>query len=237
MRAGLVFVCAILAGGLSCARQARPDFPAPVGVEKSIHPIYVVDTKTFTVSGLTHTRTLANHRGCSGFYIAPHLLVTSTSVFFQNSDHNITTNAANIIIADGSVQLTVEEVVEVDEESGLAVISTVESGTSLPLREASASLPERLNLIGFVFEPVNSFHVLALHRWKRDYLYPVAGETNTEDRGVFMAKAKTFPRMCGAVVFDDEGFVAGIVHRLHYDRVSVINAAALRRIRNKVLSE
>lgn len=237
MRAGLVFVCAILTSGLSCARQARPDFPAPVGVEKSIHPIYVVDTEIFTINGLTHTRTLADHRGCSGFYLAPYLLVTSTSVFFQNSDHNITTNPANIIIADGSVQLTTEEVVEVDEEAGLAVIRTTEPGVSLPLAEQGVDLPERLNLIGFVFEPVNSFHVLALHRWKRDYLYPVDGETNTEDRGIFMAKAKIFPGMCGSVVFDNDGFVTGIVHRRYYNRVSVISATALRRIRNKVLSE
>lgn len=237
IRTAVVVILVVLISALGCARQARPDFPAPVGVEKSIHPIYVVDTKTFTVSGLTHTRTLADHRGCSGFYLVPHLLVTSATVFFKNNDYNTTINPANIIITDGSAQLTVEEVVEVDEKTGLAVISTVEQGTLLPLRWDSTGLSEKLNLVGFVFEPVNSFHLLALHRWTRQYIYPVDVTAVTEDTEVFMAKADVFSGMCGAVVFDDEGFVAGIVHRRHHDRVSVISVTALRRLRNRVLSE
>lgn len=231
MRGAKLTVLVLLAGVFGCARQSGPRFSAPAGIEKSVYPIYVLGEQVTTVEGLKRRQSLVDHRGCSAFYAAPHLLVTSSTVFFSNpnSDDVSAFDISKVVIMDGSRHLNVEDVVYADAETGLAVIRTAEAGVALALRPDSELIPERLDFIGFSFEPVNSFQTLALPHWENGPIYPVdTGIAFTEDLQYFMAKAEIFTGMCGAVVFDSNRRVAGLVHRRHANRVSVITTTIIR---------
>lgn len=231
MREVQAVIFAVLIIMFGCARQARPDFPAPAGIEKSVYPIYVLGEQVTTINGLKRRQSLVDHRGCSAFYAAPHLLVTSSTVFFSNSngDEVSAFDISKVVILDGSRHLNVEDVVYADAKTGLAVIRTAEAGVPLALRPDNALMPERLDFIGFSFEPVNSFQTLALPHWENGPIYPVDTDiTFTEDMLYFIAKAEIFTGMCGAVVFDSDWRVVGLVHRRHANRVSVITATIIR---------
>ena len=224
------FACYTFAAFISvgCARQSGPDFPAPARIEKSVFPLYVLDEQTTKVSGLKHQRTLANHRGCSAVYVAPHLLVTSATVFSPAVRENITTiNIANVMVADGDHFLNVEDVPYLDMETGLALIQTSESGVPISL-QTQLFLQEPVFFLGFAFEPVNDFGRLALVHWKSGPVRPI-NEVSAAmlELPYFMAEAEIFLGMCGSVVFDKDKLVAGIIHRRYLDRVSVINASTI----------
>ena len=232
MRGTRMAVFVILAGLFGCAGQFGPRFPAPVGIEKSVYPIYVLSEKTTTIDGLKRRQTLAEHHGCSAFYAAPHLLVTSATVFFTNKNNNelATVNTSKIMVKDGSRWLNAQDVVYADAETGLAVIRTAEAGVPLVFQPENVLLPDQLDFVGFMFERVNSFQTMALPHWKSGQIYPINTERAfIEGLGYFMAKAEIFSGMCGAVVFDSDQRVVGIVHRRHGDRVSVISVATIRR--------
>ena len=173
-------------------------------------------------------RTLANHRGCSAVYVAPHLLVTSATAFSPAIRENITTiNIANVLVADGAHFLNVEDVPYLDTETGLAFIKTSESGVPLSLN-AQVFLQEPTSFIGFVFEPVNDFDRLAIPRWKHGPINAINEVfAAIEELPYFMAETEIFLGMCGSVVFDKDKRVAGIIHRRHLDRVSVISASTI----------
>lgn len=240
MRETRMVAFVILAGVFGCARQSGPRFPAPTGIEKSVYPIYVLGEQVTTINGLKRRQSLVDHRGCSAFYAAPHLLVTSsTALFFNSNNKDLSAfDISKVIIMDGSRQLSVKDVVYADAETGLAVIRTAEAGTPLALRPDSELIPERLDFIGFSFEPVNSFQTLALPHWKSGPVYPVdTAAVFIENMPYFMAKAEIFTGMCGAVVFDSDQRVAGLVHRRHANRVSIITASAIHKAMQEVLDE
>lgn len=222
------FAALISVVSVGCARQSGPDFPAPARIEKSVYPLYVLGEQTTTVSGIKRQRTLANHRGCSAVYVAPHLLVTSATAFSPAIRGDVTTiNITNVMVADGDHFLHVEDVPYLDMETGLALIRTSEPGVPISL-QTQLFLQEPAFFFGFAFEPVNDFGGLAIPYWKSGSVHPVNEVAAAmAELPYFMAEAEIFLGMCGSVVFDKDKLVAGIVHRRHLDRVSVISASTI----------
>lgn len=209
---------------LSCAHYPSP--PAtetPTGSVTTL-PAYVFDPAS------AHRRdgaTYRTFRGCAATYVAPHLLLTSSSAFPKIGDAGHRADAPIAIQAPDGSTLHVQGVVYMGVGDGIALVRTWEKGQALPLSPlATPSGP--LTAVGFRYGPMPDDHSLPT---TQSYQAIVAPEPEPYNSGGTFIRFRVTPLLddaaCGTPLIDREGNLAGIIYEKHGAWLSAISAPAI----------
>lgn len=216
-RAAGVRACVLVAVGLAaCVRQARPDAPAPVGIERSVFPLLVAD-------GTPGTR--GRYRACSATFVAPHLLVTSTGAFPPARDGVQVLDLGGIVLLDGDHVLTVVDVAFAASVPELVLLRTRVAGVPVVLRPEPARDREPMLRLGhrFLRPPRRGF--LPYAEWSVADAFAIV-ETPADAFGLDV-RTELHPGLCGAPVIDRREQVAGIIRGGSGAVASIIPAASI----------
>jgi hypothetical protein len=215
--AGVVALVGLLLGG--CAHQGAPPLPGPRGLERSVFPLFVGPGR---LAGPLDAAAGEADRACSAVYVAPHLLATSASAFGEDDRARNFFDPEETRVLDGSFPLAVERLSFFD--SGLVLVHTREPGAPIPLRPWPVALGQLLHRIGYAFH-ADRGSVRPRADWD---LAPGVVNARTLAGGPLLAATPLHPGLCGAVLLDDDGALAGIVRGHVQAGAVIIDAQAIR---------
>lgn len=207
---------------VACAHQGAPPAPGPRGLERSVFPIFVGSGRlAASIDVSIGIFTGDPDRACSAVYVAPHLLATSVFAFFEDDRARSRSDPEETRLLDGSFSLSVERLTFFD--SGIVLVRTREAGAPLPLRPWPVAIGEVLHRIGYAFHSdVGSLHARA--EWD---LAPGVVHARMPG-GTFLAGTPLHPGLCGAILLDEAGALAGIVRGGVKGGAVVVDAQTIR---------
>ena len=198
-----------------------------VGVEKSVFPI-----RAWVGMG---------ERACTGVFVAPELFLTSGSLLSNDPDM-----VGKINVDDGVYTTKIDLDSERHELGNLVVFKTKTHKQPLPLRVEPLKAGQELTYVVRSFRHPKTkmrdgsrkpmWGSVAISRWKTG----TAIVQEDVSGGVFVAKMPT-KNMCGAVLIDEQGRIAGVVYQKEgvNGHALVASAGKIRKLlsNQKLLSE
>jgi hypothetical protein len=213
----------------ACVHQQPAPASGRAGAERSIFPVVVFNPHTETMFTGKGEETLHRYSACTGVFIAPHLMVTSATVFPQPVEGSTFFNVDDIDISDGDFRIRPVGVIYEDRGDGIALIRTAEAGSPISLNGRPYPAGDNLVVESFIFTASVADGRLLQPEWNAVHVAPAVEPYAGSDTFARFRISAVIPNgSCGAPVLDEDGTLAGIVHERHRGWSSVISAAAIR---------
>ena len=214
---------------VACAHnRPMPIKSAPVGIERSVLPIFVTgysrsEKQVPTRNGFK-TVTFTDFRSCSAVYVAPHLLATSASVFPMEHVGVTMYDPDSIAILDGTAWLSAKDIPFFDPETGLVLIRTYQAGVPLTLWDGSLTPTDALKRIGHTFRLGPG--VFATPSWDVGPATSNDAIDSLFSTTMFRARTDLSLGSCGSAIVRHGGTLVGIINRRIGDNEATIIAPA-----------
>lgn len=224
MRASTALLSLVVPLTLSCSHyQTPPSTETPMGKVTTL-PAFVFDPAS------AHVRdgvTFRHFDGCAATYVAPHLLVTSATVFPKIGPGERRANVPIAVVAPDGSKLHVMGVVYLDSGDGIALVRTWEEGLSVPL-SLLATPRGPLTAVGFRYGQMPDSSSLPP---TQTYQTQVTPEPEPYNSGGTFIRFRITPLLesgaCGTPLIDQAGNFAGMVYEKHGTWLSAISAPAI----------